>query len=177
MINLIPPIAKKKIVQEYWLRFAVIMMIFSSIAIGVLLVLQAPSYILLSSQLRAYESQFQAAQLQQADLQTTEKTVKATNALAQHVSTPSLAANFSEVFSALETIASNEIRIVQFSSTRSTSSISDITLRGVATTRTALADFSNKVVEHPLFLEANVPISNLAKDRDIDFEIKVKPAP
>ena len=46
-------------------------------------------------------------------------------------------------------------------------------ISGDATTRQALADFRDRLLRQPEISDVVLPISNLAKDRDIKFSISV----
>jgi hypothetical protein len=112
----------------------------------------------------------------QANLKAAEETIKETNALANHLIATKPARTASEIIATLDTLAGNGVTIRQFEIDQSAEKLSKIVVRGTATNRIALASFSDAVVAHPDFIEANVPIANLAKDQDIDFEITVVPA-
>lgn len=49
----------------------------------------------------------------------------------------------------------------------------DITLSGISANRDALVDFSSRLKISELFSEINVPVSNLAKDKNLPFSIKI----
>lgn len=51
--------------------------------------------------------------------------------------------------------------------------ITDVKLVGNAATRSNLAAFGDAVESHYRFDDAEIPISNLAKDRDINFTMTV----
>jgi hypothetical protein len=46
---------------------------------------------------------------------------------------------------------------------------------GTADTRAHLSAFKNALEAHTLFKVASLPLSNLAKDKDIDFSITITP--
>lgn len=175
MINLLPPTARKFVTHEYWMRVVIVWLLIVLTVILITVVLQVPSYYLLRTQLAAYQQEYASAKSQQADFSSAEKEVKAANTLATHVYTPVSPLTASEAIATIKRLAGNDINVSQFSITSTSTVVRSIDIRGVASTRTALAAFSNSLVEHEYFTEANVPIANLAKDQDINFEIKVIP--
>ena len=52
-------------------------------------------------------------------------------------------------------------------------SVREISISGTAASRQALADFRNRLREEDGVESVDLPISNLAKDRDIPFELTV----
>lgn len=52
---------------------------------------------------------------------------------------------------------------------------SELSVVGVASNRQALLAFENKLNRSEKFLAVTLPVSNLAKDRDISFELKLIP--
>ena len=48
-----------------------------------------------------------------------------------------------------------------------------VNITGTATDRQSLASFRDRMLAHPLISEVNLPISNLATDKDIQFSITV----
>jgi len=50
-----------------------------------------------------------------------------------------------------------------------------LSVNGVAASRQSLVTFENRINSSKYFSEVALPISNLAKDRDIDFQIKFSP--
>ncbi len=164
------------IIREYWMRVVIVWIWLLCIVLGITALLMAPSFILLSTQVTAYQSQYQEAQLQQVDFQKSEDEVKRTNALATHLNIFDTTTNFSVVIRELDKVAGRDIRINHFQLNKSGEEIKTIRISGVAKDRSTLASFSDRVVEHPLFDDANVPIANLVKDKDINFDIDVVPS-
>lgn len=68
----------------------------------------------------------------------------------------------------------NTIFIEQFSMSSGNNAEPILFIGGVATTRENLVSFVSRLEQSDLFSEVNLPISNLAKDRNIDFSIEIK---
>jgi len=64
MINLIPPAARRAVTIEYWTRVVIIWLCLFLLAVIIIAVLQLPSYVLIKSQLRAYEIDYLNAKSQ-----------------------------------------------------------------------------------------------------------------
>lgn len=71
---------------------------------------------------------------------------------------------------------STNIKLTGFSWAKSGDQI-DLSINGVARDRQALIAFQNKINLSGQFSEVTLPISNLAKDRNIDFQMKFSPLP
>lgn len=175
MINLIPTAARKIVTREYWMRVSIVWILLASGVVALVTVLQFPSYILLSSQLAAYSSQYQSAQLEQSDYKTSSLVVRDTNELARHLIPHEEHPTFSERIAAIDALAGQKISITRFAISRNEKDGENIRVSGVAQTRSALTEFSANLTADAAFDEAKVPISNLAKDRNINFEIDVVP--
>lgn len=67
------------------------------------------------------------------------------------------------------------LRITDFSFVRAKDKIT-FSASGVALNRQTLIVFENRINSSGYFSEVTLPISNLAKDRNIDFQIKFSPA-
>jgi len=66
------------------------------------------------------------------------------------------------------------VRITSFSWTKSKNKVT-LSVRGVAATRQALIAFEDRINASGHFVDVVLPVSNLATDKDIDFQIKLAP--
>ena len=66
------------------------------------------------------------------------------------------------------------VRIIGFSWTKSKNKVA-LSVSGVATTRQALIAFEERINASGHFVDVVLPVSNLATDKDIDFQIKLAP--
>lgn len=176
MINLIPPDARRAVVREYWLRVVVVVFMLLSAAFLLVGSLNIPSYVLIDSQLVAYEQEYTEAQQKKEAFEDEEKAIKEANQLAKHLGMFSETPTFSELIAELDALAGTGVVISQFSAAKTKKEITSITISGTAYRRSDLTSFSDRVEAHPLFMQAEVPLSNLAKDSDIFFQISVVPA-
>ena len=73
----------------------------------------------------------------------------------------------------VESAISNGIHIKKFAYSYAKDSKSVLTLSGTADSRPGLLLFSNNLQTHPEFKKVDLPISNLAKNSNIDFNINI----
>lgn len=175
MVNLLPPAAKNAIKREYWIRVATVACVTATLCVGVVFFLQVPTYVLLTSQLNGFETRFKEAQTEKGVLQQVENEVKDINALAKHLGNIREPVFFSDYVRAIESLTSTDITLSSFDGVRVKGKIEKIQIRGVAGSRSSLAQFSEDITNSPLFFEAKLPIENLARDKNIDFELTVIP--
>lgn len=176
MANLIPPDAKKEIVSEYWFRVVVVWAYLIGIGLLIGALLKAPALWSIESELKAYSGAYDSAQEKAETVKTSQETIAAANAIAQLLAESASTTASTEILAVLDTIAGNEITISQLGLQKDTHSITEMRVQGLANTRTALANFRNDIEQHPLFEKAELPISNLAKESDITFNITITPS-
>ncbi|MFT5037245.1 MAG: hypothetical protein ACI9VM_000823 [Candidatus Azotimanducaceae bacterium] len=176
MANLIPPDAKHAITVEYWLRVVTVWFVLIGLALIVVAVLQFPTYVLVQTQLDAFSGKYNDANNSVETFAEAQRVLVEVNDLSSLLTSSIADIGLSNLVDVLDAIAGDSVTISNFSFKRSETELIEIHINGLAKTRTALANFSNDIEDHPLFTEADVPISNLAKDKDILFDIDIKPA-
>lgn len=176
MANLIPPNAKKQIMLEYWLRVFAVWLVLIGIGCIAVLILKLPTYITLRFELGAYaDAHTRAEETIQASREA-EDVIIGANQLVDVLAAQDTPIPFSEYIGVLDTIAGTDVKLNSMTFNQSKGVLSEIRVGGVARTRRALASFTNDVETHELFDEADLPISNLAKDSDITFSISIIPS-
>ena len=173
MINLIPPHARKAVTREYWIRVVTVWMFLVACSLVLIATLQAPTYVLINSLSAALEGQFNDARTKQGVFLESEAEILKTNALIDHLGQESEEGRFSNLIYELDNVAGNNVTISQFTFALQEDELGAIALIGNARTRIALSDFRDNLEEHPMFTAVELPISNLVKDRDITFSMKV----
>lgn len=173
MINLIPQAAKKNIVTEYWVRVLSTWLMLWAFALFCGAGILFPAYILVSSQVSIYEeSAAQALQkvadYDSASVELVRASQQAREALLQIETKP--VTSYVELFTGLQ---GAEIRFSQLNITRAEKDLQPVSITGSATNRQALASFRDRLLAHPLITEVDLPISNLATDKNIQFSITV----
>lgn len=177
MINLIPPVAKKRVVKEYWIRVITVWFFMASLALLLVLALQAPTYMLIKIYDKALITQFDNAEAMKEEFSNLEKEITEANELVDHLApktdpTP----KFSELIYELDGLAAGTVELVQFSVVKEDGELNKMDVIGNANSRSALSKFRDAVEGHVLFESAQLPISNLAKDKDIVFSMKINMA-
>lgn len=173
MINLIPPKAKKIVIREYWTRVFVVWLFMLSIVLLIMAFLSVPTYILLRSLESAMASQIDYAKAEQGSYKELERTIKNTNALVNHLNLNEEQLSFSALLSELDAVAGPLVTLTQFGFIEEEGVLKQVSLLGQADTRVLLSTFRDKLEAHEAFASVDLPISNLAKDKDITFSMKV----
>lgn len=174
MINLIPPDARKMVQIEYWVRVVSVWLILMSIASVTLVALLLPSLVLVRSQLDAYENQYQHASEQNDSYAQLEEEVALANAMAAHLIDNEYGNLFSLLLTELNTISGEKIDLDYIGMSRADDAkVNSISINGSAHSRAELVAFRDRIEEHTSFETAELPLSNLAKDVDVPFNITI----
>ena len=174
MINLIPPVARRAVTKEYWIRVVSVWLFMLSMVLALILALQLPTYILIKAYSQALDTQFDTAEAMQVEFDTLEDEVKTANELVAHLGEQGDASvRFSELVYELDGLASDTVVLTQFSMQREAGEVEVVNIIGEAANRTALSKFRDAVEGSERFISAELPISNLAKDKDIVFSMKI----
>ena len=176
MANLIPPDAKKDVVHEYWFRVVIMWCYLIGAGLLVVSLLKTPALMFIASQQQAHLGAYDTAQQKTDSLLESQDAIKNANELAQLLAESATTTSPVAVLAALDSIAGRDVNITGFQLSKDEGAISTISVSGVANTRTALANFRSGIEAHPFFAKAELPISNLAKDKDISFNISITPS-
>lgn len=173
MINLIPINTKKSITMEYWLRVVTVWAYLFSAALLVSIIITIPAYVLIDIQVASYENEAQSAEKDVLDFDMVSKELTTASRQAVLVindAEKNVLSNYINLINQLEgpNIAVNNITLA-----RAGAGVAPITITGEATDRASLAEFRDRLLNEESVLEVNLPISNLAQDRDIQFTITV----
>lgn len=175
MINLIPPSAQDQVRKEYWIRVISVWAVLLGSACVVVAIFNAPAYVLVSSQLSSYLQEYNQAALENESFKESERAVVRSNEIAALLARSDESLQFSEVMSHLESLTGSAVEITEFDFTRSGDTIQSIAISGEAESRLALSMFHEAIESDSLFQSASLPLSNLAKDKDIPFTITIVP--
>ncbi len=174
MVNLIPPSAKKGVVIEYWLR---VLTVWSFIATAVAIlfgITSLPVYVLVDAKIDAYRESADVASQKIASYQSVSVGLNQATAQAQLLIANTRQATLSKVIELFNSLENNGIEITSMSITRSGSDgVLPVTLTGYAQDRQSLSDFKERLLAEEVVEVVDFPISNLAKDRDINFTLTV----
>lgn len=173
MINLIPPQAKKSLTLEYWLRVISVWCITFSVALLLGIVLLVPVYVLLNIQISVLSSSAASASQKIATLKDVSKELDVASKQARSLINGLRFNYVSEYTASFRSLESEEIQLSQISIDRSKDGVAPIRISGTATTRQALASFRDSLLTQSQVASVDLPIANLAKDRDIQFSLTV----
>lgn len=173
MINLLPPTAKKELVKEYWLRTVTVWCFLWAVTILVGTILLVPPYMLTALQTNAYKQSAATAteKNENFDAVAAELTraSEQASAMSDHFARPAV----TTYLQLLKQFENNALSITDISFEKTVEGISPIIVSGVAKDRQALAGFRDAMLADEAIESVELPISNLAKDRDITFEVVV----
>jgi predicted amino acid-binding ACT domain protein len=173
MINLIPPTAKKSIVIEYWIRVASVWMFLVSTALFAGAVLLFPVYVLVSSQVDAKESAVTIASQKVDSFENVSGELELASQLAKHALRESSLVHMSVYMERFIELQGPDIELDNIEISRVDRLISPVQVVGVATDRRSLAAFRDRLLAEAQILEVDLPIANLANDRNIRFTLTI----
>lgn len=172
MFTLLPEQYKKRLFKEYRIRLVTVFLFFVSMFFLISTALLFPSYISLSSEKSLYEVESKNLKKQ---IELKDKEGLATT-LAKIQSNLSLAKpNETAIYRAIGAIlnqTNTNISITSIGYTRGGAGAqSSLNLQGVAKNRESLIGFSNNLKKELIFSSVNLPVSNLAKQTDVKFNL------
>ncbi len=172
MINLIPPGGHAVMRREYLLRVsATVSFLFTGVFVFLTIAL-IPTYVLVEAQINTFALDERDNSKEDA-LKNAEAEVSRVKAiLTQLKSTPDTI-TASDVIDEVRKSASPNIFFKTFDVNASAGIIESIHVQGIAPTRETLAGLKRALEESKIFLRAEVPISDLARDADLPFAITI----
>jgi hypothetical protein len=174
MINLIPPAAKKNIILEYWIRVVSVWLIVWGGTLVLSMLLFLPTYVLLDLKVAAYADSAAMASKKIANYQTIASELLVSSKEAQHVVSTLTIPQATTYITQLRTFETAEVSFnaLRFSREKATSTQS-LSVSGVATNRQELAGLRERLLADFRISGVELPLSSLAKDRDIQFSMTV----
>lgn len=173
MINLIPPEAKKRVSKEYWLRVLSVWFISCTAALIASVCILLPAYVLITIQIGANEGVSQAASEKVAEFESVTKELALTNQKSKAILDNTRFSPISPYVAMVRAHESEEVRVSQITVARSKDGFSPISVSGEADSRQALASFRDRLLSEPGVSGVDLPISNLAKDKEIQFNLTI----
>lgn len=171
MINLIPPDARTRITTEYWIR-AVTVWLFL-LAVGAVLAgaFLLPSFVLVTSQVRSFAVEAEEAKASVAHGDGTARALVVASDQARLLMEIERTKRFTEVIDVVSEAANEGIDVREYSFVRSAGGVAPVRVGGTAATRQSLAVFRDALLAQASVSAVDLPISNFAKDRDIEFSL------
>lgn len=173
MINLIPAHARKQVKIEYWVRVVSVWLLLLTFAVVITAALMVPSLALIRSQLLASGGMYQSVSERNDVYTHLETEVSSANTIAQKLVSLDNETLFSNLIAELQGLMGVHVQIQSISFARTEGKIESITISGDASSRAALVQFRDSIESHRFFDSAELPLSNLAKDKDVPFSITI----
>lgn len=173
MINLIPPPEKKKIIVEYWIRVVSLWFILISFVLLLGTLIMLPVYVLIGTQISLKEEAAIEASERVDSYENVSIDLNRASQQAKYVIEESRFSLFSEYIYLFEELQQSSIEIYDISLHRGQEGIEPIVISGEATDRQTLASFRDRLLAEEYIEEVDLPISNLARDKDILFTLTI----
>lgn len=175
MFNLLPENLRKKIVKEYKARLVVICILFIVLIQVSFLIFLFPSWLVSHYKEQNYSLQSDELNktLSTLDISSTTSFIKSFNTKIGIINDSLEYPKYVPLIDEILSKKTNSIRLSGIHYSVNSSTSGSITLEGIGDTRESLVAFSEslKTVEH--FKKVDLPISNLAKDKNIGFTISI----
>jgi len=176
MFNVLPQEEKIAIQKEYRVRRLIVIGVFFIITLIIGLILLFPSYLVsqinaqnTASLLEAIQQELQKSKSHVAtpeDISALREKIALLNAAKSSVSV-------SNLFSIIVAKKGNAVQLSNFTFKKNSDGTLELAVGGNARTRDALTQFSRALEADPAFSAVDLPISSLAKDKDIDFTMTI----
>lgn len=173
MINLIPSNAKKSITIEYWLRVCTSWFVLWAVTLFVSVIVLVPAYVLINIQVSVYESSAKIAQESVTSYEEVSKNLKQASEQAKLIVNSDDDTNIYAYVDLFEQLQDSSIMITKVAVNRTEKGVAPVTVDGRAVDRESLAAFRDRLLAEESVSSVDLPISNLAKDRDIQFTLTV----
>ena len=176
MINLLPHEARKLLIKEYSLRVASVWALLWTAALLGVGTLFLPSYLLIETEKKAFEAEEMLPSEAADTIANIETEVVATNELAAALKARMVTSAVTDLIRAVTAAAPSGVTIRSYTANRTDRDIAAIHVSGVAVSREALTAFQKNLEAREEFLDAEVPIDDFVKERDLPFEINISVA-
>jgi len=173
MANLIPPDARTKVKYEYWARVVTLWLFLVGVATIMVTLIQIPAYVLIKEQTEVFTQWYEEVSDDNEQFKQSVEIIERTNEISRVIYTEEGHTSFSNLVDEIRRIETDEISVETIAIEKKGGAFDTFSVSGEAATRSALADFRIAIEASPLFEAAALPLSNLAKDVDIPFNISV----
>ena len=178
MFNLLPENLKKIVRSEYLFRFLVTATVCLIILELCFMVVLAPSWFLVFYKEKALENNIEEMKRLEGlkNVETFSSNIKLLNSQLHILDTR---LDYSPLSSTLETVLSNKranIHLISFNYSVSGPATTTIAIAGISDTRESLVSFVKRLENSGKFIKVDLPVSNLAKEKDINFSVNLSMA-
>ncbi len=173
MFNLLPESLKQEIITDYKLRRFIIALVFLIFIEISFMIFMLPSFIISHSKEKELELRVQVIDKssEALNINSIKTTIRSLNNDLNIIDRMSA---YLEPVLLIDTVLSkktNSIRITDISYTSVSTSTANLAIQGISSTRDTLVEFKKNLDESGFFKNIDLPISNLAKDRNINFSM------
>ena len=173
MINLIPPEGHRAVRKEYLVRVSATYCFLFAVVFILLTVSLIPTYVLVRAQMHAYDAEV-SVQTEGGEIKIAEEDTVRTEAILTELRKTPNTPNMSVIIREIENAATRGISFRNFSLQYTANTLDPILVQGVADRREDLVAFKQAVEAHALFEGADIPLTDLAKERDVPFTITIR---
>lgn len=173
MINLIPPEGHKKARREYLARVvSALNLLFGGVALCLAVAL-FPTYILISTQTNVLSVEMGEDATSATARTDAENEVKRIQKVTTQLRNASSTHKATALISQVELFAPKEIIFKNIGVDNGKGGAGKLQIQGIAPTREALAGFKSKLESSDLFSKVEIPIADLARDKDLPFSLTI----
>ena len=173
MFNLLPESLKDNIRSNYKIRRFIVVLVFILFLQVTFIVFILPSW--LTSFYRENDAIFRTEKMGQSELASSaSSTINMVKSINQKLNVIDSSLDYLKITPIINTILSNKTKLIYINSLAYTSNSSTtvtFSINGISGTRESLVSFKKDLDKTALFKNIDLPISNLAKDKDIDFSM------
>ena len=177
MINLLPISGIKKIISEYRVRLVTTVLVMLAVTMVIASALLFPAYLLASHKRTTILEELSKTGNQNASSQETkdlEKIVKEMDAMLDMLSSKGQKFSISnDILTKTAGFRTGNIKITGMFYDKKDPE-SSFSLKGTAASRQSLTSFIEMLKKDATFRDVSLPISDLVKDRNIDFTVMIK---
>jgi hypothetical protein len=168
--NLLPNDIKKKIKREYYMRLLSVFLLTLSVSVVVGVFSLLPTYIKMSQDFKLKQKDYTNIQDANAIREDTQKEVLKTKTMLSVIDENLKKKKLTDLlFEALK-CKPEGVDVVAFSFNRNSN---NLTLDGVAKTRNLVVEYAKKLEENKNFTKVPIPISDLAKNSNLNFRLSI----
>jgi hypothetical protein len=178
MFNLLPETFKEKIKKEYKFRRLCVVFAFIILLQISFLIFLGPSWLISAYKESDLKMELDTKNISSAisDINATAYIIKSTNAKLTIINSTMTYFPFSPSMNAILASKNSSIHLNELIYASTGSSTANISVHGISNTRDALVTFVKSLKESNIFKSVDLPVSNLAKNKDIDFSITMTAA-
>lgn len=175
MFNLLPDNLKERIKKEYKLRLIIVIVVFFILAELTFLVFLLPSWLNSYYKQKEYSGRINEVSnvLSNQDISSTTAYIKSTNNILTVINDSLDYPKLSPIVLDILSKKKPNIKLSGIFYSVNTGNTGTLSINGLASNREALVSFSESLREIEYFKKVDLPISNLAKDKNIDFSISI----